>query len=163
GAADIIRPAMDRPLRVLIIGGGIGGLTTAIALRRAGHEPVVFEQAPELREIGAGPTLWSNAVRALDQLGLGQAPPAPAPPPLPRRPAPLRRLHLLARRVHVPPGRPARRRNIRTRRAVRHGPAEPLANLLVRHAKRPRRQDRPAGGRQGRAPLPVQGMARADP
>ncbi|HLQ29412.1 MAG TPA: FAD-dependent monooxygenase [Ktedonobacteraceae bacterium] len=59
-----------RDKRVLIIGGGIGGLAAAIALRRAGIEATVYESGNELREIGAGLTLWVNAVRALHKLGL---------------------------------------------------------------------------------------------
>ena len=55
----------------VVIGGGIGGLTTAIALRRAGLKAQVYEQAPELTEIGAGLSLWANATKALTQLGLG--------------------------------------------------------------------------------------------
>ncbi len=57
-------------LRVLIAGGGLGGLTAAIALRRAGLDVLVFEKAPELREIGSGLSVWPNATRALDRLGL---------------------------------------------------------------------------------------------
>jgi len=59
-------------MRALIAGGGIGGLTAAIALRRAGFEVAVFEQAPALRERGAGLTLWSNAMRLLAALGLSE-------------------------------------------------------------------------------------------
>lgn len=59
-------------LRVGIIGGGLGGLATAIALRRSGQEPVVFEQAPELRAVGAGISLWPNGVKVLNLLGLGR-------------------------------------------------------------------------------------------
>jgi 2-polyprenyl-6-methoxyphenol hydroxylase-like FAD-dependent oxidoreductase len=55
----------------VVIGGGIGGLTTAIALRRAGLKAHVYEQAPALTEIGAGLSLWANATKALTQLGLG--------------------------------------------------------------------------------------------
>ena len=55
---------------VLIVGGGIGGLTAAIALRKAGIPVRVFEQAPALREVGAGVSLWPNAMRALTGLGL---------------------------------------------------------------------------------------------
>ena len=51
--------------RVLIIGGGIGGLSAGIALRRAGFEVDVFERAPEFTEIGAGISLWANAIYAL--------------------------------------------------------------------------------------------------
>ncbi|MCW5849835.1 MAG: FAD-dependent monooxygenase [Anaerolineae bacterium] len=57
----------------IIIGGGIGGLTTAIALRRKGIEAAVYERAPEIREVGAGLTLWANAVKALGKLGLAEA------------------------------------------------------------------------------------------
>lgn len=56
-----------------IIGGGIGGLAAAVALRQQGIEAVVCERAPELKEVGAGITLWTNAVRALRKLGLGDA------------------------------------------------------------------------------------------
>jgi 2-polyprenyl-6-methoxyphenol hydroxylase-like FAD-dependent oxidoreductase len=57
-------------LRALVIGGGIGGLAAAVALRRAGHEVTVFEQAPEFREVGAGLGVSANALKALDALGL---------------------------------------------------------------------------------------------
>jgi 2-polyprenyl-6-methoxyphenol hydroxylase-like FAD-dependent oxidoreductase len=59
--------------RILIVGGGIGGLSAAIALRMAGFRVAVFEQAAELREAGAGVALWSNALASLDQLGVGEA------------------------------------------------------------------------------------------
>ena len=60
-------------LQVSIIGGGIGGLATASALQRQGMQFTVFERNPELREIGAGLTLWANGVQVLWQLGLGDA------------------------------------------------------------------------------------------
>ena len=60
-------------LHVSIIGGGIGGLATACALQHQGIQVTVFERNPELREIGAGLTLWANGVQALRQLGLGDA------------------------------------------------------------------------------------------
>jgi 2-polyprenyl-6-methoxyphenol hydroxylase-like FAD-dependent oxidoreductase len=60
-------------MRALIIGGGIGGLSTALALRRKGIEADVFERNPEPREVGAGISLWANATKALRQLGLGDA------------------------------------------------------------------------------------------
>jgi salicylate hydroxylase len=56
---------------VAIIGGGIGGLFTAIALRGAGMHASVYEQAPELGEIGAGVFLTPNSVRQLERVGLG--------------------------------------------------------------------------------------------
>jgi 2-polyprenyl-6-methoxyphenol hydroxylase-like FAD-dependent oxidoreductase len=55
---------------ILIIGGGIGGLTAAVALAQAGATVRVFEQAPALEEVGAGVSLWPNAMRALALLGL---------------------------------------------------------------------------------------------
>ena len=59
--------------RIGIVGAGIGGLTAAIALRRAGHDVVVFEQARRFARVGADINLTPNAVRALDGLGLGDA------------------------------------------------------------------------------------------
>jgi 2-polyprenyl-6-methoxyphenol hydroxylase-like FAD-dependent oxidoreductase len=56
--------------KVIVVGGGIGGLTAALALGRAGVEAALFERAPELREIGAGISLWANATRALKGLGV---------------------------------------------------------------------------------------------
>ena len=58
------------PRRALVIGGGIGGLATAVALRQIGWDVALYERAPELREAGAGLSLWANAVRALDKLGI---------------------------------------------------------------------------------------------
>ena len=60
-------------MRITIVGGGIGGLTTAIALHRRGHEVAVYERSAELREAGAGITLWPNAMRVLFDLGVGDA------------------------------------------------------------------------------------------
>ncbi len=57
--------------RTGIIGGGIGGLAAAIALRKLGSEPVVFEQARSFGRVGADINLTPNAVRALDGLGVG--------------------------------------------------------------------------------------------
>ena len=57
-------------MKVAIIGAGIGGLTAGIALRRGGIDVAVYEQARELREVGAGVGLWPNALRALEPLGL---------------------------------------------------------------------------------------------
>ncbi|MEM0961042.1 MAG: FAD-dependent monooxygenase [Bacteroidota bacterium] len=58
------------PRTAAIIGGGIGGLSTAIALRQIGIEATVYERAPVLGEAGAGISLWPNATRALRQLGV---------------------------------------------------------------------------------------------
>ncbi len=59
--------------RIGIAGGGIGGLTAANALRNRGHDVVVFERSEEPRTVGGGLHLWSNAIRALREIGLGDA------------------------------------------------------------------------------------------
>jgi 2-polyprenyl-6-methoxyphenol hydroxylase-like FAD-dependent oxidoreductase len=61
--------------RTLIVGAGIGGLATAIALAPSDPDIVVLERAPELSrvELGAGITLWPNAMVVLDRLGVGEA------------------------------------------------------------------------------------------
>ncbi|MCU0706460.1 MAG: FAD-dependent monooxygenase [Fimbriiglobus sp.] len=61
------------PPRVLIIGGGIGGLTAAIALHRAGIPAAVYERTPKLRDVGAGIILWTNAMKVFRKLGVGLA------------------------------------------------------------------------------------------
>ncbi|MCU0764272.1 MAG: 3-hydroxybenzoate 6-monooxygenase [Hydrogenophaga sp.] len=58
-------------LPVLVSGGGIGGLAAALALVRQGFQVQVFEQAPEIGEIGAGIQLGPNAFHAFDALGIG--------------------------------------------------------------------------------------------
>src|SRR5258708_25886910 len=59
--------------RVAIVGAGVGGLTAALALIRQGIGVDVYEQAPELKELGAGVQISSNGTRVLDALGLGPA------------------------------------------------------------------------------------------
>jgi salicylate hydroxylase len=71
-------------MRVLIVGGGIGGLTAGLALLRAGFEVHVHEQASTLREVGAGLTMGPNAVRILHRLGLAAALRSTAVTPLSR-------------------------------------------------------------------------------
>ena len=61
---------MDRRLRVALVGGGLGGLTAAIALNRQGFEVHIFEQAGKLRELGAGIGLSPNPLKVLRALGL---------------------------------------------------------------------------------------------
>ena len=60
-------------MKVLIAGGGIGGITAALCLARSGHEVAVFEQAPQFGEIGAGIQLSPNCSRVLHHLGLENA------------------------------------------------------------------------------------------
>ena len=60
-------------MRIAIIGGGIGGLTTALALRQFGFESTIFEQAPALLEVGAAILMWPNAMRVLHRLGVADA------------------------------------------------------------------------------------------
>ena len=59
--------------RALIAGGGIGGLTAALCLARAGFEVAVFERSPQFEDVGAGIQLSPNATRVLHQLGLEPA------------------------------------------------------------------------------------------
>ena len=60
-------------MRIVIVGAGIGGLSAALALRREGFEPHVFEQAPALLEVGAAIAVWPNAMRVLQKLDVGAA------------------------------------------------------------------------------------------
>jgi salicylate hydroxylase len=62
--------AVPENLRVAVVGGGIGGLTAALALRARGLSVTVFEQAGELREIGAGVSIFPNATILLQRIGL---------------------------------------------------------------------------------------------
>lgn len=57
-------------MKLLIIGGGIGGLVTALALHKAGIDVEIFEQSQELRELGVGINLLPHAVKELAALGL---------------------------------------------------------------------------------------------
>lgn len=57
-------------MKAIIIGGGIGGLSAALALKRVGIRCDVFEQAEGLREVGAGLTVWANGIQALETLGV---------------------------------------------------------------------------------------------
>src|ERR1700683_317659 len=58
---------------IAIVGGGIGGLAAALALVRRGIDVDGYEQAPELRELGAGVQISANGTRVLHALGLKEA------------------------------------------------------------------------------------------
>src|SRR3954454_20752527 len=58
---------------ILIAGAGIGGIVAALALAQHGYTVSVYEQAQELRELGAGLQITPNGSRILHELGLGAA------------------------------------------------------------------------------------------
>lgn len=60
-------------MKIAIVGGGIGGLTVALALSESAHDITVFERSAGIREIGAGVQISPNAGRLLHSLGLGAA------------------------------------------------------------------------------------------
>ena len=62
-----------RSVRVVVVGGGIGGLSAALALRSAGAEVRVYEQAAEIGEVGAGVGLFPNSMRILQRLGVADS------------------------------------------------------------------------------------------
>jgi 2-polyprenyl-6-methoxyphenol hydroxylase-like FAD-dependent oxidoreductase len=62
---------MNTPPTALIVGGGIGGMATALALHRIGWTATILERRPHTTEPGAGLSLSPNALRALDTLGVG--------------------------------------------------------------------------------------------
>ena len=61
---------MQTAQKIIIIGGGIGGAATALALHQAGFDVTVYERTSELKEVGAGIALWANATHVLKNLGL---------------------------------------------------------------------------------------------
>ena len=64
---------MNAPLTIIIVGGGIGGLFAANALRAQGLDVAVYEQAPAIGEVGAGVFLTPNSMRQLERAGLRPA------------------------------------------------------------------------------------------
>jgi salicylate hydroxylase len=62
-----------RPIKVAVIGAGLGGLAAACALRQRGLEVEVYERALELGEVGAGVQIGPNSFKVLRALGLGEA------------------------------------------------------------------------------------------
>jgi 2-polyprenyl-6-methoxyphenol hydroxylase-like FAD-dependent oxidoreductase len=59
-----------RKKSIAIVGGGIGGVAAAVALRRVGVNVVVYERAQQPREFGAGMMIWPNATRVLREIGI---------------------------------------------------------------------------------------------
>ncbi|WP_290053284.1 FAD-dependent monooxygenase [Amycolatopsis solani] len=57
-------------MHAVVVGGGIGGLGAAAGLHRVGWQVTVLEQAPDFGDVGAGISLWPNALRCLDELGV---------------------------------------------------------------------------------------------
>ena len=57
-------------MKISVVGGGIGGLTAALSLLRQGFDVDVYEQAVELKEVGAGVQISANGTRILFALGL---------------------------------------------------------------------------------------------
>jgi salicylate hydroxylase len=65
-----MRNVANRPFRVAIVGGGIGGLTAAVALHQRGFEVAVYERSSKLEEVGAGLQVGPNGVKVIRGLGL---------------------------------------------------------------------------------------------
>lgn len=57
-------------MEITIIGAGMGGLTTGIALKKFGHQVTIYEQTEQILPVGAAISLWSNGVKCLNYLGL---------------------------------------------------------------------------------------------
>lgn len=57
-------------MKALVVGGGVAGLSAAVAFQKVGIEAEVFERSPEIRDIGAGKSVWRNGVQALGWLGV---------------------------------------------------------------------------------------------
>ena len=132
------------PMDIAIVGGGIGGLTLALALHQRGIPCRVYESAPEVRELGVGITLLPHAMRELTALGLGEALAGPGhrePRELllqPLRPAHLRGAARPGRRLPGPRGRHPSRPRAPHAVAGRDGAAGRLARPHRSPVRRPR-------------------------
>ena len=73
GGTALVAVGARRWRRIVILGGGIGGLAAAVALRQRGFEVRVFERASTIAEVGAGLQVGPNAVKVLYALGLKEA------------------------------------------------------------------------------------------
>ena len=60
----------SKPLEISIVGAGIGGLVAALALKKRGHKPTIYEKTESLSELGAGIQLSPNANKVLQHLGV---------------------------------------------------------------------------------------------
>src|SRR5690349_1230065 len=69
---NFIKPDGSK-LRVIVTGGGLVGMTAALAFKRLGAEVRVLEQATAIRAAGASINLWKNALDVFDDLGIGNA------------------------------------------------------------------------------------------
>ena len=58
------------PMKVIIAGAGVGGLTLALMLQRRGIEAIIYEQASEVKELGVGINTLPVAIRELSEIGL---------------------------------------------------------------------------------------------
>ncbi|MCB0512666.1 MAG: FAD-dependent monooxygenase [Bacteroidetes bacterium] len=57
-------------MKIAIIGDGIGGLTTALALKQNGQDITIYESASEIKPVGAGTIMANNAMQVFDKLGV---------------------------------------------------------------------------------------------
>lgn len=64
---------MNEKKKIIVVGAGLGGLAAAACLLFDGHDVEVYEQAPELGEVGAGIQISANAMHVLNHIGIGQA------------------------------------------------------------------------------------------
>jgi salicylate hydroxylase len=67
-----VREGENVALRAAVVGGGLGGMAAAVALAQAGIDVLVYEQAQQLTEVGAGVSLAPNGLRMLERLGVGE-------------------------------------------------------------------------------------------
>ena len=66
-------------MKAVIVGGGIGGLASAVALARRGWQVEVLERAPEFTEVGAGLSVWANGRAGAGRAGRGRVPSGATP------------------------------------------------------------------------------------